>query len=130
MIQEVAAISPQEYERQQKDDLASSGGVRNVAKFVESLADRQTSFASSPHAALDNELMDVDTKRKSISDNVQGLTCDAFRLCIPARDSTLTVALTIRLQGMTCFVLGLLGSWISRGYHAGAQSWWPARSLC
>ena len=40
MLQEVAAVSPQEYERQQKDDLASSGGVRNVAKFVESLADR------------------------------------------------------------------------------------------
>ena len=40
MLQEVAAVSPHEYERQQKDDLASSGGVRNVAKFVESLADR------------------------------------------------------------------------------------------
>ena len=40
MLQEVGAVSPQEYERQQKDDLASSGGVRNVAKFVESLADR------------------------------------------------------------------------------------------
>jgi hypothetical protein len=40
MIQEVAAVSPQEYERQQKDDLASSGGVRNTAKFVEALADR------------------------------------------------------------------------------------------
>ena len=40
MLQEVAAVSPHEYERQQKDDLASSGGVRNVAKFVENLADR------------------------------------------------------------------------------------------
>ncbi len=40
MLQEVAAVSPHEYERQQKDDLASSGGVRNVAKFVESLAER------------------------------------------------------------------------------------------
>ena len=37
---EVAAVSPQEYERQQKDDLASSGGVRNTAKFVEALADK------------------------------------------------------------------------------------------
>lgn len=40
MLQEIAAVSPHEYERQQKDDLASSGGVRNVAKFVESLATR------------------------------------------------------------------------------------------
>ena len=40
MLQEVAIVSPYEYERQQKDDLAASGGVRNVAKFVESLADR------------------------------------------------------------------------------------------
>ncbi len=40
MLKEVAAVSPQEYERQQKDDLASSGGVRNAAKFVEALADR------------------------------------------------------------------------------------------
>ncbi len=40
MLQEIAAVSPHEYERQQKDDLASSGGVRNVAKFVESLAER------------------------------------------------------------------------------------------
>lgn len=40
MLQEVAAVSPHEYERQQKDDLASSGGVRNVAKFVENLAER------------------------------------------------------------------------------------------
>ncbi|CAL8472231.1 g11773 [Coccomyxa elongata] len=40
MLAEVAAVSPQEYERQQKDDLASSGGVRNTAKFVEALADR------------------------------------------------------------------------------------------
>jgi len=41
MLQEIAAVRPQEYERQQKDDLASSGGVRNTAKFVEALADRQ-----------------------------------------------------------------------------------------
>ena len=40
MLAEVAAVSPQEYERQQKDDLASSGGVRNTARFVEALADR------------------------------------------------------------------------------------------
>ena len=40
MLAEVAAVSPQEYERQQKDDLASSGGVRNTAKFVEALADK------------------------------------------------------------------------------------------
>lgn len=46
MLAEVAAVSPQEYERQQKDDLASSGGVRNTAKFVEALADRSASQAA------------------------------------------------------------------------------------
>jgi hypothetical protein len=40
MLAEVAAVSPQEYERQQRDDLAASGGVRNAAKFVEGLAER------------------------------------------------------------------------------------------
>jgi len=47
MLQEIASVSPHEYERQQKDDLASSGGVRNVAKFVESLADR-SAFQRTP----------------------------------------------------------------------------------
>ena len=46
MLQEIAAVSPHEYERQQKDDLASSGGVRNVAKFVESLAERCCQYVS------------------------------------------------------------------------------------
>ena len=70
IIQEVAAVSPQEYERQQKDDLASSGGVRNVAKFVESLADRQVSFTGSPHAALSNEPVTTIMKRNSNTGNV------------------------------------------------------------
>ncbi len=41
MLAEVAAVSPAEYERQQRDDAAASGGVRNAAKFVEALADRR-----------------------------------------------------------------------------------------
>ncbi len=49
MLAEVAAVSPQEYERQQKDDLASSGGVRNTAKFVEALADRCILFPRMLH---------------------------------------------------------------------------------
>ncbi len=49
MFAEVAAVSPQEYERQQKDDLASSGGVRNTAKFVEALADRCELLPRSQH---------------------------------------------------------------------------------
>ena len=40
MLAEVCAVSPLEYERQQRDDLAASGGVRNAAKFVEGLAER------------------------------------------------------------------------------------------
>ena len=49
MLQEIAAVSPHEYERQQKDDLASSGGVRNVAKFVESLAERYCPWRHTCH---------------------------------------------------------------------------------
>lgn len=40
MLAEVTGVSPLEYERQQRDDAAASGGVRNTAKFVEALADR------------------------------------------------------------------------------------------
>jgi hypothetical protein len=40
LLREVAAVDPAVYERQQKEDAAGTGGVRNVAAFVAELAAR------------------------------------------------------------------------------------------